>query len=279
VNDAAPTNSVAGDVTRFTDVDLTPDARFFVEFMDAANALPDNRRLKRLVADRLHLSPGTRVLDVGCGTGDDARALASLIGKTGRVVGIDASQTMIDVARQRSRDGSRPIEFALGDALALDFPDDTFDACRCWGVLMHVDGEPARAVKEMVRVTRPGGRVVIFDFHWDAFAIDHPDQATTRTVVHAVCDGIRHGWIGSQLPRLMTDAGLTEIEAEGHAVQITHPLFHRLLDGHLTQAQQDGRLGQTEISQWWHPLDEAARSGGAFMTSLLAIIATGTVPG
>jgi ubiquinone/menaquinone biosynthesis C-methylase UbiE len=113
VNDAAPTNSVAGDVTRFTDVDLTPDARFFVEFMDAANALPDNRRLKRLVADRLHLSPGARVLDVGWGTGDDARGLASLVGETARVVGIDASQTMIDVARQWSRDGSRPIEFAL----------------------------------------------------------------------------------------------------------------------------------------------------------------------
>lgn len=194
------------------------------------------------------------------------------------MVGIDASETMIGVARERSRDGSLPIEFALGDALALDFPDDAFDACRCWGVLMHVDGEPARAVKEMVRVTRSGGRMVIFDFHWDAFAIDHPDQAATRAVVHAVCDGIRHGWIGAQLPRLMADAGLTEVEVEGHAVRITHPLFHRLLDGHLTQAQQEGRLNEAEISEWWRPLDQAAELGGALMVSLLAIIVAGTVP-
>lgn len=84
VNDVVPTNSVAGDVTRFTDVDRSPDARFFVEFMDAANALPDNRRLKRVVADQLRLSSGARVLDVGCGTGDDARVLASLVAETGR---------------------------------------------------------------------------------------------------------------------------------------------------------------------------------------------------
>lgn len=58
------------------------------------------------------------------------RALAALVGQEGRVVGIDASETMLGVARERSRASALPVEFTVGDAFALDFPDDAFDACR-----------------------------------------------------------------------------------------------------------------------------------------------------
>ncbi|MBA2470809.1 MAG: methyltransferase domain-containing protein [Pseudonocardiales bacterium] len=133
-----------GDVTRFTEVDQAPDAQFFIEFLDAANALPGVRDLKTVIVDELRLSPGARVLEVGCGTGDDARLLAALVGQDGRVVGIDASEAMIGVAQGRSIDSSLPVEFALGDVLALNYPDDVFDACRCERVLMHADGDPAR---------------------------------------------------------------------------------------------------------------------------------------
>jgi len=75
-----------GDVTRFTEVDQAPDAQFFIEFLDAANALPGVRDLKTVIVDELRLSPGARVLEVGCGTGDDARLLAALVGQDGRVV-------------------------------------------------------------------------------------------------------------------------------------------------------------------------------------------------
>ncbi|MGH3889183.1 MAG: methyltransferase domain-containing protein [Pseudonocardiaceae bacterium] len=264
------------DITRFAEVDLTPGARFFVDLMDVANAQPDVRRLKPLVAEQLRLSPRARVLEVGCGTGDDTRLLASLVGETGQVVGIDASQTMIDVARERSRASSLPVEFALCDVCALAFPDNTFDACRCERVLMYGDSEPACGIAEMVRVTRPGGRVVISDFHWDALAIDHPDRAATRAVVHAVCDGIRYGWVGIQLPRLMADAGLIEIKVESHAARITYPVFRHAFHGPLAQAQQAGHLSEAEISEWWRPLDKA-ESAGAFMASIMAFITTGTV--
>jgi hypothetical protein len=68
---------------------------------------------------------------------------------------------------------------------------------------LHVDGDPADAIAEMVRVTRAGRQVVIFDVHWDAMVIDHPDRSRTREVVHTACNAARHGWIGCQLPRLM----------------------------------------------------------------------------
>jgi ubiquinone/menaquinone biosynthesis C-methylase UbiE len=267
----------SGDVTRFTEVDLTPEARFYVEFMDIANAQPDRRRLKSVMAERLSLYSGARVLDVGCGTGDDARMLASLVGPDGHVMGIDASKTMIGAARERSKASSLPVDFAVGDAFRLDFADGTFDACRCDTVLMHLGGEPARAIAEMARVSRAGGRVVVSDFHWDALVIDHPDRTRTREIVHTACDGIRHGWIGSQLPRLAAEAGLIDVQVEGYAMRFTHQVLREVLNGPLAQAQQQGHLDETDIAQWWRPLDEA-ETRGLFLTTILAFIVTGTVP-
>ncbi len=267
----------SGDVTQFTDVDLTPDARFFVEFLDLANAQSDLRRVKPVLAERLCLSSDARVLDVGCGTGDDARMLASLMGPDGRVIGIDASETMVGVARERSRGSSLPVEFTVGDACALNFSDDTFDASRCKAVLMHLDGEPAHAIAEMIRVTRPGGRVVLFDFHYDALAIDHPDRTRTRMIVDTTCDGIRHGWIGSQLPRLAADADLIDIQVEGQPLRFTYPVFRHILNGPIARARQEGHFNDAEIAQWWRPLEEA-EARGQFMATMLTFIVTGTVP-
>lgn len=101
MNDVAMKDQRTGNLTRFTEVDQAPDAQFFVEFMDAGNALPEVCTLKAVVADELHLFPGAQMLEVGCGTGDDARSLAALVGPDGRVVGIDASETMLGVAQER----------------------------------------------------------------------------------------------------------------------------------------------------------------------------------
>jgi hypothetical protein len=60
----------------------------------------------------------------------------------------------------------------------------------------------------MARVTRPGGRVVVFDFDWDTLIIDHPAKATTRTIVLSYSDAITNGWIGRQLPRLLKEQRL-----------------------------------------------------------------------
>lgn len=266
----------SGDVTHFTDIDLTPDARFFVDFMDVANAQADRRRFKAIIAEQLSLSAGDRVLDVGCGTGDDVRALASLVGPDGQVIGIDASETMINVARERSQASLLPVEFAVDDAAKLDFSDKTFDACRCEAVLMHLEGDPACAIAEMARVTRGGGRVVISDFHWDALVIDHPDRQLTRTIVHIACDAIRHGWIGSQLPRLMADAGLVAVRLEGYALRVLPQVMHHVLHGPLTQAQQQGHLDQADVAEWWRPLD-GAEARGQFLATIRTFIVAGTM--
>src|SRR5215472_1128612 len=113
--------------------------------------------MKRKSIDLLRLRLGDSVLDVGCGLGRDAEIILGAVGAAGRVVGIDPNQELVAKAMERTRAIFPRPEFRAGDALSLEFADNTFDGCRTDRVLQHLD-DPERAVAEMVRVTRPGGR-------------------------------------------------------------------------------------------------------------------------
>jgi ubiquinone/menaquinone biosynthesis C-methylase UbiE len=97
-----------------------------------------------------------RALDVGCGTGALAYALAPHMGE---VVGVDTSEEYVDAAR---RNAPGNCTFELGDAAALAFPYGAFDLVGCLRVLHHVR-RPELVVSELARVTRPGGRIILAD--------------------------------------------------------------------------------------------------------------------
>lgn len=106
------------------------------------------------------LQPGERVLDVACGTGVIARLAAEAVGPAGSVTGIDLAPDMIDVARTTPAPAEPSIDWHIGDAAALPFPDGTYNAVLCQMGLMFIPDRPA-AVAEMRRTLVPGGRVVI----------------------------------------------------------------------------------------------------------------------
>lgn len=107
------------------------------------------------VVDAARPERNSRVLDVGCGTGNASLAA----GRHGtRVVGLDISRGLIGIARERARDARIPFVPVLGDAQRLPFADDTFDATV--SVFAHIFAPDIdRATHELVRVTRPGGRI------------------------------------------------------------------------------------------------------------------------
>lgn len=108
--------------------------------------------------------PGDRVLDVGCGTADLCLIMAGQVGETGRVTGVDISPEMLAVGRSkvaRSRHAERVV-LLEGNALDLPFPDGSFDVVTSGFVMRNV-ADLGRALAEMVRVVRPGGRVVIME--------------------------------------------------------------------------------------------------------------------
>jgi SAM-dependent methyltransferase len=137
--------------------------------------------------------------------------------------------------------------------------------------------EPAAVVRQLVRVTRPGGRLVVFDFDWDTLVVDHPHRALTRTLVRSVSDGIRHGWIGRQLLRLCQEAGVVAPLVEPHTVRFTVPFLHWLLDGHLGRAQAAGEFTRSALDRWWQRLHEAEQHG-RFFAAMTGAIVTGSAP-
>ena len=269
--------SEKGDITRFTAVDQQRDPNYFIRFLDAANAIPDILYVKATMHSRLELYEGLALLDIGCGTGDDVRSLAQLLGARGKLVGLDFSDTMITEARRRRSELYLPIEFEQGDVQNLRFPDASLDRCRSERTLMHVD-DPVRALHEMIRVLRPGGRVVVFDFDWETVFVDSPYKSATRTVVRSFCDGIKQGWIGRSLPRMFKEAGLTHVLAEPHALRIPNCAFaHLLFDAHLAQAVAAGVLPENELRSWWADL-ERAEEKGSFLVGMIGFVVSGTKP-
>ena len=104
---------------------------------------------------------GLDVLDVACGTGRYAIPLAQA---GARVTGIDLSEEMLDVARRKAAGGGLSLDLRVADVRALPFPDGSFDLAICALALCHLP-DLSPAARELARVLRPGGRVVISDFH------------------------------------------------------------------------------------------------------------------
>ena len=132
---------------------------------DAMNSVMSaglHHRWRARTAELTRLTPGATALDVCCGTGDLALELRRRVGPQGRVVGLDFSAPMLELAERKSAAAGVAVEWMQGNALDLPFEDETFDAATVgFGVRNVADLE--RALAELRRVLRPGGRLAILE--------------------------------------------------------------------------------------------------------------------
>src|SRR5262245_22642468 len=197
----------------FRAIDAQADPARFIATLEERGRTLAQVRLRRRFLRFVPVRAGTRVLEVGCGSGVVLRDLAPLAGPKGHVVGVDTSQAMLDAARQLCRPVKRcpRLELHHGDGAHLPFPPGQFDVTLGITVILHVP-EPAAVVEEMVRVTRPGGRVGLQDQDFGMMAVTHPDPELTDQILDGVPRALyEEPYSGRRLPGLLREAGLRQV--------------------------------------------------------------------
>jgi ubiquinone/menaquinone biosynthesis C-methylase UbiE len=263
----------------FQSVDAASDFAVFSNCLTLIDSLPFFAECKRESYDLLGAKPGSRILEVGCGLGDDAVSLARLVAPDGSVVAVDGSQTMITAARERHGDVVG-LSFDVADAAQLPFADASFDAARVDRVLQHI-ADPASAVREMVRVIRPGGVLVAYDNDWETLTVDFADRKLTRAVLNAWCDRFPSGWIGRRLVPLFLQAGLRDVVTYPKTLVLRELGVAERLYSFFSTAKRlaEARVISRSDADRWSDALRTADAEGRFFTSYTGFLVSGIRPG
>jgi SAM-dependent methyltransferase len=229
--------------------------------------------LKSQSREALALFPGAAVLDVGCGPGTDVHALAATT--TCRTVGVDLDRTMLAAARINARPGTSA-EFICANAARLPFPDNTFDATRSDRMLQHLP-DPGGAVAEMVRVTRPGGRLVLIDTDWASLTIEGAGDPVTTQLLTAII--LRQAGAsptaGRDLPLHAAHANAQILKVCQTTITSGDATLLRLI-AHLDMAENTavaaGLLDAPGLAAWRSRLSAASRSGALRSSLTLTMV-------
>jgi ubiquinone/menaquinone biosynthesis C-methylase UbiE len=263
-------SSRAPTVDPYRAIDRQADPRLFARLLEARGSQPHQARLRRGFLSLAGVGAGMRVLDVGCGTGVVTRDVAERVGPGGAVVGVDPSRALLAVARRRAKawPGARPT-FRHGDGLALPFAPASFDVSLAVTVLLHVPAGD-RVLNEMIRVTRPGGRVAVLDQDFGTLAIDLPDRALTRRIVDGHAERFyAEPWSGRTLARRLRRAGLARVRSRAFVVvDAMYDDFVRSMLERRVDLATRWRLVTAADGRRWLRSAESAADGGDFYMSL-----------
>jgi len=231
-------------------------AEALIPQLDAVEDSPGAAALRARSYELLRAARGALVADVGCGAG---RAVAELADQGARAMGIDVSEQMIAVARERWPNG----EFRAGDAYALPLEDGQAAGYRADKVI-HTLADPGRALAEARRVLAPGGRIVLCGQDWDTLVIDSSHPELTRTMVRKRADQVASPRAARQYRNLLLDAGFRDVTVEVHTGVFTGGSFQPVLTRLAEVCCEHDAITRAQADEWIADQRERARAGRLF---------------
>jgi ubiquinone/menaquinone biosynthesis C-methylase UbiE len=260
----------------FSKVDRCQDPRIFFSCLQALCSLPYFQDYKKESFKLLNPRSGSKILEVGCGLGEDALAIAGMVGGRGNVIAIDSSRKMVEAAYSAKMDS---VQFCLADACSLPFSDGAFDGARADRVLQHIS-DPRKAFAEMVRIVRDKGRLVVYEPDWGTFIISPGEKEICRTITQLFGDTFPSGWIGRQLPALFREEGLVKVRIKAETFttdDLTLAIQVFDLVNNAQRAQRIGFVSESQVEVWLEEL-RAADKQGRFFCSYTGFLVSGEKP-
>jgi ubiquinone/menaquinone biosynthesis C-methylase UbiE len=218
--------------------------------------------------DRMEIDDKTNVLDLGCGTGVAARAIAQRPGFLGSVLGVDVSDYLINAAERLAKQDnlSNRVRFEAGDSHALRLESGSFDAVVAHTLFSHLD-EPLRTLAEMRRLLHQGATACIFDGDYASMTFELSDDQRSRHMDEAIVASlVTNPRILRQLPRLLKQASFA---IEGVIPSIIAEVgvadfWKTGIEAYAKLAPRAGIVGEAEVASWLEELLAASADGEFF---------------
>jgi SAM-dependent methyltransferase len=210
---------------RWAHVDQSERTEYYVDIINQSRPDDEPSNFPHAMV-WIDAQPGERILEVGCGNGAVARALARHVPEIASIIGVDASEAMIAEARQRAGGQDLAVTFEVADAASLPFADCSFDRVYAMETFVILP-DPRQAFMELARVTRPGGHVLVRETECDTHALLGDDLELTRRLMRFVGDSEYNGAVARQIIGWCKELGW-ETQAIP-AVNVSEALSDRLL--------------------------------------------------
>jgi ubiquinone/menaquinone biosynthesis C-methylase UbiE len=248
----------------------TPEmAIHLADLLERLGQHPSQVQIRREFVRQAGIQKGDRVLDVGSGTGVLTREIPPLIGEMGHVIGVDPNYRLVETARKLAKEKglSGKVSFCMGEGEVINFSaDNAYHVTLSSQLFSHV-ADPGQILYEMIRVTKPGGKVAILDYDFSTYSTSHPDREVTDQLLryllqdYLICpSGFR------TLPPLFAELGLEQIQIGGWVHLEREPegpitLFLQEVSG---SAVQKGIISASSAAGWREGQIKQASAGGFY---------------
>jgi len=233
--------------------------------------------LKLRTYELMNIKPGDQLLDAGCGPGIDTIELARLIDDTGHVYGIDVDKDMLAeanaLAEKENLQGR--ITHQLAEVLKLPFETNQLDACRAERLFQVLPSSTNKeqVLDELLRVVKPGGRIVLADTDWATASVDFGDTAFERRMMGFFAETMRpNAYAGRQFFRMLKQRAANNIEIEVFPMIVTDYGQTPFGDWLCGEAVEKSIASKDEMMNWKNLLANDNKSGEFYCTVNMVLV-------